>query len=47
MDEEMNACELLKQEAKENRTWEILDILSKCKTIEEATEKIRALLTTK
>lgn len=44
MDEEMNTAELLAKEAKENRTREILDILKDCKNLEEAIEKIKALL---
>lgn len=30
--------------AKENRTWEILNILRNCKDLKEAEEKIKALL---
>ena len=42
--EEMNNAEVLTEEAKENRTREILLILNDCKTLEEAKEKINALL---
>lgn len=44
MDEEMNACELLKEVAEENQTRKILEILNNCKDLEEAKEKIKALL---
>lgn len=44
MDEEMNVGELLKETAEENQTRKILDILNECKDIEEAKEKVRALL---
>lgn len=44
MDEEMNACELLKEIAEENQTRKILEILNNCKDLEEAKEKIKALL---
>ncbi len=44
MDEDMNTSELLVEEAKENRTREILDLIKDCKDLEEAIEKIRALL---
>ena len=44
MDEEMNVGELLKQTAEENQTRKILEILNECKDIEEAKEKVRALL---
>lgn len=42
--DEMNTGEEIEKLAKENRTWEILDILSSCKDIDEAREKVRALL---
>lgn len=45
MDEDMNSSEEIKQLAKENRTWEILEILRECKTLEEAIDKVKALLT--
>lgn len=44
MDEEMNIGELLKQTAEENQTRKILEILNECKDLEEAKEKIKALL---
>ena len=47
MDEEMNVGELLKEVAEENQTrkiLEILEILNECKDIEEAKEKVKALL---
>lgn len=44
MDEDMNTSEKIEELAKENRTWEILEILKTCKDLEEATEKVRALL---
>lgn len=42
--DEMNLAELLKQTAEENQTRKILEILSKCKDLDEAKEKIKALL---
>ena len=44
MDDEMNTAELLRDEAKESRSREILEILRDSKTLEEATEKVKALL---
>ncbi len=44
MDDEMNTSELLKEVVEENQTRKILAIISKCSTIEEATEKIESLL---
>lgn len=44
MDEEMNVGELLKETAEENQTRKILEILNECKSIEEAKEKVKALL---
>lgn len=44
MDEEMNVGELLKETAEENQTRKILEILNECKDLEEAKEKIKALL---
>lgn len=44
MDEDMNVGELLKETAEENQTRKILEILNQCKDIEEAKEKVRALL---
>lgn len=40
----MNVGELLKEVAEENQTRKILEILEGCKTLEEAKEKIKALL---
>lgn len=42
--DEMNLGELLKQTAEENQTRKILEILSECKDLDEAKEKIKALL---
>ena len=44
MDEDMNVSDKIEELAKENRTWEILEILSGCGTLEEAKEKVKALL---
>ena len=44
MDEEMNVGELLKEVAEENQTRKILGILNECKDLEEAKEKVKALL---
>lgn len=44
MDEEMNVGELLKETAEENQTRKILEILNESKDLEEAKEKVRALL---
>lgn len=44
MDDEMNTAEVLRDEAKENRTREILELMSNSKTLEEAVEKVKALL---
>ncbi len=44
MEEEMNLGELLKETAEENQTRKILELLNECKTLEEAKEKIKALL---
>ncbi len=43
-EEEMNVGEILKETAEENQTRKILEILNDCKDIEEAKEKIKALL---
>lgn len=45
MDEDMNVGELLKETAEENQTRKILEILNQCKDLEEAKQKVRALLT--
>lgn len=44
MDEEMNASELVKELAEENQTRKILEIVKECESIDEAVEKIKALL---
>lgn len=44
MDDIMNVGEMLRELAEENQTRKILEILEDCKTIEEAKEKVRALL---
>ena len=44
MDEEMNISEMLRELAEENQTRKILEIVKECKDIEEAVEKIKALL---
>ncbi|MBO5953428.1 MAG: protein phosphatase [Oscillospiraceae bacterium] len=44
MEDEMNLGELLKEIAEENQTRKILEILDRCQTLEEAREKVRALL---
>lgn len=44
MDEEMNIGELLKETAEENQTRKILDILRKCKDLDEAVVKVEDLL---
>ena len=42
--EDVNVGELLKQVAEENQTRKILEIVEGCKSLEEAKEKIKALL---
>ncbi len=42
--EEMNTGELLVQIAEENQTRKILEILNECSSLEEAKEKVKALL---
>ncbi len=45
MDEEMSGvAELLVEKAEENQTRKILEILNTCKDLEEAREKVKALL---
>lgn len=44
MDDEMNVGEILVEKAEENQTRKILEILNECKTLEEAKEKVKALL---
>lgn len=41
---EMNVGEMLVQVTEENQTRKILEILNGCETLEEAKEKVRALL---
>ena len=40
----MNTSELLKEVTEENQTRKILEILNNCKDLEEAKEKVKALL---
>lgn len=42
--EEMNLAELLKQTAEENQTRKILAILEESESLEDAKEKVKALL---
>lgn len=42
--EEMQMAELLKEVTEENQTRKILEILNNCNDLEEAKEKIKALL---
>jgi hypothetical protein len=42
--DDMNASEVLKALAEENRTRQILEILTECETVEVAREKVKALL---
>lgn len=44
MEEEMNLGEQLKELAEENQTRKILEILNTCETLEDAREKVKALL---
>lgn len=44
MDEEMNLGEILKETVEENQTRKILEILSESGSLDEAREKVRALL---
>lgn len=43
-DEEMNLAELLKETTEENQTRKILAILEESKDLEDAKEKVKALL---
>jgi hypothetical protein len=45
MDEMSNVGELLVKETQENQTRKILEILNDSKNLEEAKEKVKALLT--
>lgn len=42
--DEMNLAELLKQTTEENQTRKILEIMAECKDLDEAKEKVKALL---
>lgn len=42
--EEMNVGEMLVQVTEENQTRKILEILNECETLDEAKEKVKALL---
>lgn len=44
MDEEMIASKLIRELAEENQTRKVLEILNECRNLEEAKEKIKALL---
>ena len=44
MEDEMSVSELRKEVVEENQTRKILEILNECETLEEAREKVRALL---
>ena len=44
MDDEMNTSELLVQITEENQTRKILELLNECKDLDEAKEKVKALL---
>lgn len=42
--DEMNLNEMFKELAEENQTRKIMEILEKCKDLEEAKEKVKDLL---
>lgn len=42
--DDMNVGEMLREVVEENQTRKILEIVEKCETLDEAKEKIRALL---
>lgn len=44
MDEELNFGEMLREVTEENQTRKILEILNSCKDLDEAKEKVKALL---
>ncbi len=44
MEDDMTSGEEIERLAKENRTWEILEILRDSKDLNEAIEKVKALL---
>lgn len=47
MDEEMNVGEILVEQTKQNQIREILLIMEESKDLEEAKEKVKALLSVK
>ena len=44
MEDDMNLGEMLRELAEENQTRKILEIIDECKDLDEAKEKIKALL---
>lgn len=44
MEEDMNVSQLLKEVTEENQTRKILEILNQSKDLEDAKEKVKALL---
>lgn len=44
MTDDMTSGEVIKALAEENQTRKIIDLLNECETVEEAKDKIRALL---
>jgi len=44
MDEQMNVGEMLREVTEENQTRKILEIMRECKDLDEAIEKVKALL---
>ena len=44
MDEQMNVGEMLREVTEENQTRKILEIMRECKDLNEAREKVKALL---
>lgn len=42
--DDMNVCEILVEKTEENQTRKILEILNESKSLEEAKEKVKALL---
>ena len=44
MDEELNLGEMFREVTQENQTRKILEILNSCETLDEAKEKVKALL---
>lgn len=43
-DNDMNVGEMLREVTEENQTRKILEILRECESLDEAIEKVRALL---